>query len=56
MEEGEIEGQSSEKEKSEMEETAKFEKELVAFLPLLPHVGECGAASDTYNVVVMRDA
>ena len=39
-----------------MEETAKFEKELVAFLPLLPHVGECGAAFDTYNVVVMRDA
>ena len=37
-----------------MEETAKFENELVAFLPLLPHAWEHGAASDTYDIVVMR--
>ena len=37
-----------------MKETAKFKKELVCFLPLLPHAGECGAASDIYNIVVMR--
>ena len=37
-----------------MEETAKFEKEFVAILPLLPHAGEHGAASDTYDIVVTR--
>ena len=37
-----------------MEETSKFKKELVAFLAFTSTSGECGAASDTYDIIVMR--